>query len=127
LKNLADSYSLVYSIPALSVSTHYLDIQGHAHIVIDLIFLCMSCAQVFYCIKPDLRWFSDHAPLIVDLPITLKNICIYKMVFKHKSEEKVILLLFVSEELSQLDFYTLNSIVGLNLLSKAILELFANC
>jgi len=49
------------------------------------------------------------------------------MVFKYKSEEKVVLLLFVSEGLSQLDLYTLNSIVGLDLLSKAILELFANC
>ena len=49
------------------------------------------------------------------------------MVFKYKSEEKVVLLLFVSGGLSQLDLYTLNSIVGLDLLSKAILELFANC
>ena len=55
LKNLADSYSLVHFIPALSVPTHYLDIQGHAYTVIDLIFLYMSCAQVSYCIKPDLR------------------------------------------------------------------------
>ena len=38
LMDLAESYSLVRSIPALSVPTHYSDISGHANSVIDLIF-----------------------------------------------------------------------------------------
>ena len=42
--DLAESYSLVHSIPALSVPTHYLDISSHANSVIDLIFLGISCA-----------------------------------------------------------------------------------
>ena len=48
LMDLADSYRLVRSIPALSVPTHYSDISSHANSVIDLIFLGMSCAQVFF-------------------------------------------------------------------------------
>jgi len=44
LRDLADSYSLVRSLPALSVPTHYLDISGHANSVIDLIFLDISYA-----------------------------------------------------------------------------------
>jgi len=55
LKNLADSYSLVCSLLVLSVPTHYSDISSHTNSVIDLIFLDISCAQVIYCIKPDLR------------------------------------------------------------------------
>ena len=55
LKDLADYYSLVCSLPALSVPTHYSDISGHANLVIDLIFLGINCVQVTHCIKPDLR------------------------------------------------------------------------
>jgi len=55
LRDLADSYSLVRSLPALSVPTHYSDISGHANSVIDLIFLGITCAQVTHHIEPDLR------------------------------------------------------------------------
>ena len=49
------------------------------------------------------------------------------MVLRHDSEEKAIFLLYVSKELSQLDFYTLNSVISLNLLFKVIFGLFADC
>jgi len=87
----------------------------------------MSYAQVFHCIEPDLRWLLDYAPLIIYLSITPENICIYKMVLKHNSKEKVTFLLSVSKDLSQLNFYTLDSVAGLDSLSKAILGLFSNC
>jgi len=95
--------------------------------VIDFIFLGMSCTQVFYCIEPDLRWLSDYNFLIANLPIALENICVCKIVLKYNSEEEVVFLLSVSERLSQLDFYILDSIAGLNLLSKVISELFTDC
>jgi len=127
LMDLADSYSLVHSIPALSVPTHYSDISSHANSVIDLIFLGMSCAQVTHCIEPDLRRPSDHASLIVDLPIALENICVCRMVLKHDSEEEMAFLLSVSKRLSQLNFFSLDSTAGLDLLSEAISRLFADC
>jgi len=49
------------------------------------------------------------------------------MVLKHDSEEETAFLLSVSEELSQLNFSSLDSTAGLDLLSEAISELFANC
>ena len=55
LRDLADFYGLACSILVLPVPTQYLDIQGHANTVIDLIFLSMSYIQVSHCIEPDLR------------------------------------------------------------------------
>jgi len=123
---LVNSYNLVCSILALSFLTHYLDIQGYANTVINLIFLDMNCAQVFYHIESDLKWFFNHVSFIVDLSITSENIFVCKIVLKHNSKEKAALLLSVSERLSQLDFYTMDFIVSLNSLSKAISELFSN-
>ena len=68
LRDLANFYSFIYLILALSVPIHYLDIQDHTNLVIDLI-------------------------------ITLKNIFVCKMVLKCDSEEEVIFLLSISEEL----------------------------
>ena len=116
-------------LSALSVptSTHYLDISNHTNSDIDLIFLDMSCAQVTHCIEPDLKRLSDYAPLIVDLPIALENICVRRMVLKRDSEEETAFLLSVSEGLSQLNFSSLDFTIGLDLLSKAIFRLFVNC
>ncbi len=49
------------------------------------------------------------------------------MVLKYNSKEEVAFLLSMSERLSQLDFYILDSVAGLNLLSKIISKLFADC
>ena len=125
--DLAESYSLVCSIPALSVPTHYSDISGHTNSVIDLIFLGMSCAQVIHHIKPDLRRPSDYAPLLVNLSIAPENIYVCRMVLKHDSDEEAAFWLSVSEGLSQLNFSSLDSTVGLDLLSEAISRLFADC
>ena len=89
----------MYSILALSFSTHYLNIQGHTNTVIDLLFLDISYSQVFYCIEPNLRQFSNYDSFIVNLSITPENICIYKIVLKYNSEEKVAFLLSISKEL----------------------------
>ena len=70
---------------------------------------------------------SDHAPLIVDLPIASENIQVHRKVLKQDSEEEAAFLLFVSEGLSQLDFSALDSVAGLDMLSEAISGLFANC
>ena len=111
----------------LSVPTHYLDISSHANSVINLIFLDINCAQVIHHIEPDLRWPSDHAPLIIDLPIAPENIQVHRKVLKQDSEEEAAFLLFVSKGLSQLDFSALDSVTGLDMLSEAISELFADC
>ena len=64
LKKLIDSHSLVCSIPTHSVPTYYLDIQGYANTVIDLIFLGMSYAWVSYHIELNLRQLSGNSQAI---------------------------------------------------------------
>ena len=88
--------------------------------VIDLIFLGMNCAQVLYCIEPDLRWLSDHAPLLVDLPISPENICFSRKVLKRNSDEENDFLSSVTLGLRALNFSRLDSVDDLDLLSKAI-------
>jgi len=53
---LADSYSLVYLILVLSISTYYSDIQGY-------IFLDMGYAQVSYYIEPNFKQLLDYVPV----------------------------------------------------------------
>ena len=89
--------------------------------------LGMSYAQVTHHIEPDLRRPSDHASLIIDLPIALENIWVRRMVLKRDSEEEAAFLLSVSEGLSQLNFSSLDSTAGLDLLSEAISGLFDDC
>jgi len=125
--DLADSYSLVHSLPALSVPTHYSDISSHANLVIDLIFLGINCVQVTHSIEPDFKWPSDHAPLIVNLSIASENIQVHRKVLKQDNDKEMAFLLSVSEGLSQLDFSALDSVTGLNLLSETISGLFADC
>ena len=127
LRDLADSYSLVCSLPALSVPTHYSDISSHANSVIDLIFLGINCTQVTHYIEPNLRQPSDHAPLIVNLPIASENIQVHRKVLKQDSEEEAAFLFSMSEGLSQLNFSALDSVTGLDMLSEVISGLFANC
>ena len=117
----------MHSLPVLSVPTHYSDISDHANSVIDLIFLGINCAQVTHCIDPDLRQPSDHAPLIVDLPIASENILVHRKVLEQDSEKEAAFLLSVSEGLSQLDFSALDSVAGLDSLSEVISGLFADC
>ena len=88
--DLVDSYCLVYSIPVLSVPTHYSDIQGYTNIVIDLILLDISCALVSHYIKHNFEQPSDHASLIFDFSITLENIYMYRIVLKYNSNEGVV-------------------------------------
>jgi len=56
------------------------------------------CAQVTHCIEPDLRRPSDHAPLIVDLPIAPENICVCRIVLKHDSDEEMVFLVKIVDK-----------------------------
>ena len=56
LKDLADSYSLIYSILVLFVPTYYSDIQGYT-------FLDMGYAQVSHHIEPNFKQLLDYVPV----------------------------------------------------------------
>ena len=123
---MADSLGLMCSLPELPVPTHYSDTDGHANLVIDLIFLGMSCAQVLHRIEPDLRWPSDYASLLVDLPISPENIRFSRKVLKRDSDEENDFLSSVTMRLRALNFSRLNSVDDLDLLSKAISRVIFN-
>ena len=110
----------------LPVPTHYLASEGHANSVIDLIFLDMNTTQVSHCIEPDLRWPSDHAPLIVNLPITPENTRIHRKVLKCNSEEESTFHSTVITGLGRLNFLGLDSTTGLDSLSSNISKVFAD-
>ena len=124
--DLADSFSLVRSLPALPVPTHYSDSEGHASSVIDLIFLDMNTAQVFHRIEPDLRRPSDHAPLIVNLPIMPENTWIHRKVLKCDSKEESTFFSTIIAGLGRLNFLGLDSTTGLDSLSSNISKVFAD-
>jgi len=126
LVDLADSLGLVHSLPELPVPTHYSDTDGHANSVIDLIFLGMSCAQVLHCIEPDLRQPSDHAPLLLDLPISPENIRFSRKVLKRNSDEENNFLSSVTMGLRALNFSRLDSVDDLDSLSIAVSRVISN-
>ena len=126
LVDLADSLGLVRSLPELPVPTHYLDTDSHGNSVIDLIFLGMSCAQVLHRIEPDLRRPSDHAPLLLDLPISPESIRFSRKVLKHDSDEENNFLSSVTMGLCALNFSRLDSVNDLDSLSIAVSRVISN-
>jgi len=126
LMDLADSLGLVRSLPELFVPTHYSDTDGHANSVIDLIFLGMSCAQVLHRIEPDLKRPSDHAPLLLALPISPENIRFSRKVLKHDSDEENDFLSSVTIGIRALNFSRLNSVDDLDLLSIVVSRVISN-
>ena len=124
--DLADSLGLVRSLPELPVPTHYSDTDGHANSVIELIFLGMSYAQVLHCIEPDLRQPSDHAPLLLDLPISPENIRFSRKVLKHDSNEENNFFSSVTMRLRALNFSRLDSVNDLDSLSIAVSRVISN-
>ena len=51
----------------------------------------------------------------------------YRIILKYNSKEEIVFLLSVNRRLSQLNFYTLNSVSNLNSLSETIFGLFSDC
>jgi len=63
--------------------------------------------------EPDLRQPSDHAPLLVDLPISPENICFSRKVLKRDSDEENDFLSSVTLGLCALNFSRLDSVDSL--------------
>jgi len=126
LVDLADSFSLVRSLPELPVPTYYSDTNGHANSVIDLIFLGISCTQVLHRIEPDLRRPPDHVPLLLNLSISPENIRFSRKVLKHDSDEENHFLSSVTMGLHALNFSRLDSVDNLDLLSTAVSRVISN-
>ena len=86
----------------------------------------MSYAQVLHRIEPDLRRPSDHAPLLVDLPISPENICFSRKVLKCNSDKENDFLSSITMGLRALNFFRLDSVDNLDLLSIAVSRVISN-
>ena len=67
---IADSLNLTLSTPTNPFPTRFSDMAGKSNLVIDLMFLCYGSSELnHHSICPDHCLSSDHAPLIINIPI----------------------------------------------------------
>jgi len=72
---IADSFNLELSIPTNQVSTRYSGNCQEANSVLDLMFPCFGSDELDnHVIHPDWKLTSDHAPLIIAIPIIKEHI-----------------------------------------------------
>jgi len=86
---IADSFNLELSILTNQVPTRYSDMVSEANSVIDLMFLQSGSNELNnHSIHPEWRLSSDHAPIMVSVPITEENIITSKFSIVKNSEEE---------------------------------------
>ena len=68
---IADSFDLILSSPTNPGPTRFSDTIGESNSVIDLMFLRYGSEELDnHSILPESRLSSDHAPLLIDIPIS---------------------------------------------------------
>jgi len=86
---IADSFDLALSSPTNSGPTRFSDTVWESNSVIDLMFLQYGSAELDnHSILPDSRLSSDHAPLLIDIPVFNKIIHTSKLTINPKSEQE---------------------------------------
>jgi len=86
---IADSFGLALSSPTNPGPTRYSDMARESNSVIDLMFLRNGSSQLdYHTILPESRLSSDHAPLVIDIPITEEIIQMSKLTLAPKSEQE---------------------------------------
>jgi len=86
---IADSFDLALSSPTNPSPTRYSDTAGESNSVIDLMFLHNVSSELdHHTILPESRLPSDHAPLVIDIPITEEIIQMSKLTLAPKSEQE---------------------------------------
>ena len=86
---IADSFDLTLSSPTNPGPTRFSDTIGESNTVIDLIFLRYRSEELDnHSILPDSHLSSDHAPLMIDIPISSEIIHTSKFSITPKSEQE---------------------------------------
>ena len=86
---IADSFDLALSSPTNPSPTRFSDTAGESNLVIDLMFLHNGSSELdYHTILPESRLSSDHAPLVIDIPITEEIIQMSKLTLAPKSEQE---------------------------------------
>ena len=86
---IADSFDLALSLLTNPGPTRYSDMARESNSVIDLMFLCNGSSELDqHTILLESWLFSDHAPLVIDIPITEEIIQMLKLTLVPKSEQE---------------------------------------
>ena len=102
---ITDLFNLVLSTPTNPSPTRYSDIAGEANSVIDLMFLHNGSSELdHHTILLESQLSSDHAPLVINIPITEEIIQTSKLTLAPKSEQETA---FVQDVIS--NFKNLNT------------------
>ena len=112
---IADSFNLMLSSPTNSGPTRFSDTAGESNSVIDLIFLRNGSDELdHHSILPDSRLSSDHAPLLIDIPICDEVIQSSKLVISPRSEQEQEFIKDVIKNFKLLDTSNIDTIECLN-------------
>ena len=111
---IVDSFDLSLSSPTNPGPTRFSDTTGESNSVIDLMFLCHGSDELDnHSILPDCRLSSDHAPLIIDIPIVEEFIQSSKFAIPPNSEQETNFIKNVISNFSKLDTSHIESINNL--------------
>ena len=111
---IADSFDLSLSSPTNPGPTRFSDTTGESNSVIDLMFLRHRSAELDnHSILPDYRLSSDHAPLVINIPIAEEFIQSSKFTIPPNSEQEAKFIKDVISSLSKLDTSHIESINNL--------------
>jgi len=107
---IADSFGLALSSPTNPGPTRYLDTAGESNSVIDLMFLHNRSSELdHHTILLESQLSSDHAPLVIDIPITEEIIQTSKLTLVPKSEQETA---FVQDIISSFKNLNMSNIVN---------------
>jgi len=118
---IADSFNLSLLSPTNPGPTRFSDIAGESNSVIDLMFLRHGSDELDnHSILPAWRLSSDHAPLIIDIPIFEETIQTSKLAISLNSEQETEFIKDVISNFSKLDT---SNIKGIDKLDQIVNQL----
>ena len=111
---IVDSFDLSLSSPTNPGPMRFLDTTGESNSVIDLMFLRHGSAELDnHSILPDYCLSSDHAPLVIDIPIAEEFIQSSKFTIPPNSEQEAKFIKDVILSFSKLDTFLIENIDNL--------------
>ena len=101
---IVDSLDLALSSPTNPGPTRFSDTAGELNSVIDLMFLWHGSEELdYHSILPEWRLSSDHASLIIDIPILEETIQTSKLAIPSNSKQETEFIKNVISNFSKLD------------------------
>ena len=112
---IVDSFDLTLSSPINPGPTRFSDTVRESNSVIDLMFLRSRSSELdWHSIHPDSRLSSDHAPLMVDIPICEEIIQSTKLIITPGSNQEKEFFKDVFANFTLLDTSNINNVERLN-------------